>query len=158
MPACLPACLGALCSLPYAYAARPDTPWGSTLCPIFQCVQSFLSWRTPPKWSLHHSHCTTCLVSLFSIPACVHVPPSCQSANAKHAMMDLRLYLEVPWPPSIPEQQPLRTEINLFFKFYDWQVSWQQHRRPLHTPSWPWSQRVTCGVTWAQHVNWYVFL
>jgi hypothetical protein len=37
-------------------------------------------------------------------------------------MMDLRLYLEVPWPPSIPEQQPLRTEINLFFKFYDWQV------------------------------------
>jgi hypothetical protein len=46
----------------------------------------------------------------------------CQAANAKHALMDLRFYLEVPWPPSTAEQVPTRSDINLFFKFYDWKV------------------------------------
>lgn len=33
--------------------------------------------------------------------------------------MDLRLYLEIPWPPESPVQAPTRTDINLFFKYYD---------------------------------------
>lgn len=33
--------------------------------------------------------------------------------------MDLRLYLEIPWPPESPVQTPNRQEINLFFKYYD---------------------------------------
>lgn len=36
--------------------------------------------------------------------------------------MDLRFYLEMPWPPSMREQVPQRNDINLFFKYYDWQV------------------------------------
>jgi hypothetical protein len=33
--------------------------------------------------------------------------------------MDLRLYLEIPWPPEAPVQAYSRHEINLFFKYYD---------------------------------------
>ncbi|KAF6255465.1 hypothetical protein COO60DRAFT_1641474 [Scenedesmus sp. NREL 46B-D3] len=39
--------------------------------------------------------------------------------TAKHALMDLRLYLEIPWPAESPVQNPSRHEINLFFKYYD---------------------------------------
>jgi hypothetical protein len=42
-----------------------------------------------------------------------------QHTTAKHALMDLRLYLEIPWPPESPVQHPSRSEINLFFKYYD---------------------------------------
>lgn len=59
---------------------------------------------------------------LCGLPAFVLFFPPCQAANAKHALMDLRFYLEVPWPPSGIEQTPTRSDINLFFKFYDWKV------------------------------------
>ncbi len=38
----------------------------------------------------------------------------------KHALMDLRLYLETPWPdPAASLHKPTRTEMLLFFKYYD---------------------------------------
>lgn len=34
--------------------------------------------------------------------------------------MDLRFYLEIPWPESLSVQPPsTRQDINLFFKYYD---------------------------------------
>jgi hypothetical protein len=67
-----------------------------------------------------------CQAHVFCLMVCLHpcavlVSP-CQAANAKHALMDLRFYLEVPWPPGTTEQVPARSDINLFFKFYDWKV------------------------------------
>jgi hypothetical protein len=50
------------------------------------------------------------------------LPPPQGSPGAKHALMDLRFYLEMPWPPTMREQVPQRNDINLFFKYYDWQV------------------------------------
>ena len=42
------------------------------------------------------------------------------TGQAKHAIMDLRLYLETPWPDtSAPLHKPGKNEILLFFKFYD---------------------------------------
>jgi hypothetical protein len=40
--------------------------------------------------------------------------------TSKHALMDLRLYLETPWPdPAGPLHKPGRNEMLLFFKHYD---------------------------------------
>lgn len=42
-----------------------------------------------------------------------------QHTTAKHALMDLRFYLEIPWPQHMSTQTPSRNDINLFFKYYD---------------------------------------
>lgn len=40
--------------------------------------------------------------------------------TSKHALMDLRLYLETPWPdPGGQLHKPSRTDMLLFFKFYN---------------------------------------
>lgn len=49
-----------------------------------------------------------------------HTPPHQPPVASKHSLLDLRLYLETPWPdPSAPLKKPARNEMLLFFKYYD---------------------------------------
>jgi hypothetical protein len=67
----------------------------------------------PPTHTHTHAH------TQQHTPAHTH-----QAAAAKSALMDLRFYLELNWPPDIKRQGPCTSsEINLFFKYYDPQVA-----------------------------------